>query len=382
VEVPLAQVVPDPKQPRQDWEHDKGRRRLQELAASIKEFGVLQPLLVREEEPLSAESPCYIIISGARRRAAAELAELTTIPVVIRGAREADIRILQLIENLQRQNLSPIDEARAYQELMDYESLSPRGVAERLHVSDQHVRDRLRVLADQVLADAVERRQISATAAREIMKLPDDEVLEFRNRIKAGERLQTNDVAGARARLLSAGIVNPRRTPGGGRGGQTSFDPQRSSAGAAPVATGAPSSGPDADVAELATVPEPPALDGRPAAGAGRLTAAGPKGGQTSFDPPAMFPALSAPSDDTAPSEKAGGGPAGQPATVGADQREAALWLAEALDAGLQGSSRKAVTSALRSLGASAVAEECWRLVYHHLYRRLAASDHADQETS
>jgi ParB-like chromosome segregation protein Spo0J len=125
------------------------------------------------------------------------------------------VRILQLIEHLQRQDLSPIDEAHAYQELMDLEELSPPRVAERLHISAQQVRDRLRLLADQALADAVEWREVSAAGAREIAKLPDEAIAGFRARVEKGERLQTHDVATARARLQQQGVVNPRRRTAG-----------------------------------------------------------------------------------------------------------------------------------------------------------------------
>jgi ParB/RepB/Spo0J family partition protein len=214
MEVPIEQIAADPLQPRRDWEYDDGKQRLRELADSIAEFGLLQPLLVHEEGTLPDGRQRYLIIAGARRRAAAERAGLGMVPVVVRGAEQARIRVLQLIENLQRQNLSWLDEARAYQELIDTEGLTPPTLAAQLHISAQHVRDRLRVLADQVLADAVERRQISATAARDIKQLPDEEVMAFRNRVLAGERLQTNDVAAARARLAAAGVINPRRKTG------------------------------------------------------------------------------------------------------------------------------------------------------------------------
>jgi hypothetical protein len=94
---------------------------------------------------------------------------------------------------------------------MDLENLSPPTIAARLHLSAQHVRDRLRVLGDQVLADAVERRQISATAARDIMQLPDEEYTALRARVLNGEAIQSSDVATARGRLSATGIVNPRR---------------------------------------------------------------------------------------------------------------------------------------------------------------------------
>lgn len=218
MEVPIDQIVPDPAQPRRSWDDEESRRRLAELAESIREFGVLQPLLVREGATLPDGRQGYIIIAGGRRRAAAGIAGQATLPVVVRGDGAARLRIVQLIENVQRQDLSPLDEARAYQEIIESEGYSARALAGRLHISDQHVRDRIRLLADQVLADAVERRQLSATAAREIKKLPNDEVMEFRQRVLRGERLQTNDVAAARARLEASGIINPRRRGPGNAG--------------------------------------------------------------------------------------------------------------------------------------------------------------------
>ena len=114
--------------------------------------------------------------------------------------------------NLQRQDLAPLDEARAYQELLDIQKCSPRQLAALLHISDQQVRLRLRLLSDQVLADAVERRQIAANTARLIQQLPDEEQEPFRERVRQGERLQENDLAAVRARLLAEGAIHPRRT--------------------------------------------------------------------------------------------------------------------------------------------------------------------------
>ena len=261
MEVPIEQVAPDPSQPRRDWDHDDGQQRLRELADSIREFGLLQPLLVREEGTLPDGRQGYRIIAGARRRAAAERAGLSMLPVVVRGAEQARIRVLQLIENLQRQNLSWLDEARAYQELIDTETLTPPTLAARLHISAQHVRDRLRVLADQVLADAVERRQISATAARDIKQLPDEEVMAFRARVLAGERLQTNDIAAARARLAATGVINPRRKAGRNVE-QTSSPEETGPPGLAgdgvPKAAGIPAEAPPLRVLEAVTPSEAP----------------------------------------------------------------------------------------------------------------------------
>ncbi len=211
LEVPIEQVVADPQQPRRDWDYDDGEQRLSELATSIGEFGVLQPLVVREDGTLPDGRQRYVVVAGGRRRAAAEVAGLKLVPVVVTGQEPSRARVIQLVENLQRQDLSPLDEARAYQELIDLRDVRATDVASLIHVSAQHVRERLRLLADQVLSDAVARRQISATAARDIRKLPDEAMMAFRSRVLAGEHVQSGDVSAERARLTAAGVVNPRR---------------------------------------------------------------------------------------------------------------------------------------------------------------------------
>jgi ParB/RepB/Spo0J family partition protein len=205
--VPIDKVERDPDQPRRDWRHAEGYQRLNELTQSIKEFGLLQPLVVRRV------ADHYVVIAGGRRLVAARRAGLREVPVIVRNDEGARVRVLQLIENLQRQQLSPLDEARAYQELLEIDALTTGSLAARLHVSTQTVRDKLRLLRDQVLADAVERRQIAATVAREINKLPDDVAEDLRKRVQAGERFQVSDIEAIRAHLAAAGVVNPRWNP-------------------------------------------------------------------------------------------------------------------------------------------------------------------------
>jgi ParB family transcriptional regulator, chromosome partitioning protein len=367
MEVPIEQVVPDPGQPRRDWEYDDGAMRLEELAASVGEFGILQPLLVREEGTLPDGRQRYIIIAGERRHRAAERVGLQTVPVVVRGDEAARVRVLQLVENLQRQNLSPLDEARAFQELIDLEGLTPQALAVRLHLSGQHVRDRLRLLADQVLADAVERRQLSATAAREITKLPDEEVLTFRQRVLAGERLQTNDVVAVRARLEADGIVNPRRKV---------VRPARRPPVVAMDAAG-PAPTPAPAVEQIASTaptqdrpPHPPTVG---------------DGDKTSFYPepapapaaviPAGFPAI--PEPDLPAIVEAGLAPARSPLGSSAETREEQLtedaravaeMVAEVLTAGLWGERRDRVEGTLDALRDSPALATWWLLV-HRLLR-------------
>src|SRR6266480_2550247 len=90
--VPIDRVQRDPAQPRRDWTHGEGRQRLEELTQSVREFGLLQPLLVRQE------GERYVVIAGGRRLVAARRAGLTEVPVVVHHADSATVRILQLLE--------------------------------------------------------------------------------------------------------------------------------------------------------------------------------------------------------------------------------------------------------------------------------------------
>ena len=231
MEIPLDRIVADPGQPRRDWEYDDGERRLEELAASIREFGIIQPLLVREGSIRQDGVQEFIVIAGGRRRAAAERAGLITVPVLIRGDEGVRVRVLQLLENLQRQQLSPMDEARAFQELIDIEGLTPPALANRLRLSDQLIRDRLRLLTNQVVADALERKQLNMTAARSLQQLPEDQITQFKERLQRGDEIRHAEIEAHRQRLIAAGVINPRFKGGGRRASrrdspdQTSFDP-------------------------------------------------------------------------------------------------------------------------------------------------------------
>lgn len=209
---PIEQIVPDPGQPRRDMDG----ARLAELAASLKEHGVLQPLLVREDGYLEDGRTRYMIVAGGRRHAAARQAGLVRLPVVVRDSEGAALRVTQLIENVHRQDLAPLEEARAFQELMDAEGLNAEELGERLHVSGQKVRDRLLLLTDQVVADAVLRAQIPVTVAAEILRLPAEGQEQLRPSIEAGAAVDRATVREIRDELKAAGVANPR-TKGGGR---------------------------------------------------------------------------------------------------------------------------------------------------------------------
>lgn len=164
--VPIEQIVPDPGQPRREFD----AARLVELAASIAEYGVLQPLVVRESGLLDDGRTQYMIVAGGRRHAAALTAGLSRLPVLVRESEGAQLRILQLTENLQREALPVVDEARALKELMDLQALDTRSVASRLHRSHTYVADRLKLIAHEEVAIAVSRGVLTPSAATEVAR--------------------------------------------------------------------------------------------------------------------------------------------------------------------------------------------------------------------
>jgi ParB family chromosome partitioning protein len=170
--VAIDQLVPDPHQPRKQLDPEG----LAELAASIGEHGVLQPLVVREDGFLTDERARYRIIAGERRYRAAQQAGLTRLPVIVRESDAAGSRILQLIENIQRADLDPVDEAHAIKELMDLENLDTRSMGHRLHRSHAYVQQRLRLIEHQDVADEVRAGGVSVSVAREVAKIGDGRI--------------------------------------------------------------------------------------------------------------------------------------------------------------------------------------------------------------
>ncbi|MBQ4383855.1 MAG: ParB/RepB/Spo0J family partition protein [Firmicutes bacterium] len=142
--VDLYSVEPDREQARKSFDPDK----LQELADSISRYGVLQPILVQKEKDY------YKIIAGERRWRAARIAGLTEVPVIVREFSTEDKAAVSLIENLQRQNLNPMEESAAYQKLIDDYGMTQEEVASRIGKSRAAVANSLRL---QNLPDSVRR---------------------------------------------------------------------------------------------------------------------------------------------------------------------------------------------------------------------------------
>ncbi|HAX53478.1 ParB/RepB/Spo0J family partition protein [Muricomes intestini] len=162
----INQVEPNRDQPRKDFDEDA----LLELADSIKQFGILQPLVVQKKNDY------YEIIAGERRWRAAKLAGLKEVPVVIKRYTDQEIVEISLIENIQRENLNPIEEAMAYKRLLEEFDLKQDEVAERVSKSRTAVTNSMRLLK---LCDKVQQMvvddMITTGHARALLAIDDEE---------------------------------------------------------------------------------------------------------------------------------------------------------------------------------------------------------------
>ena len=161
--LPIHKIEPNPNQPRQDFDPEE----LQALADSIANHGVVQPLTVRE-----VANGYYQIIAGERRWRAARMAELREIPVVIIEADDRKVMELALIENLQRQDLNPVEEALGYQTLMQDYGLTQEDTAKQVGKSRPAVANALRLLnlSDKIL-EMIRKGELTAGHARAILSL-------------------------------------------------------------------------------------------------------------------------------------------------------------------------------------------------------------------
>ena len=166
--LPISQVEPGLRQPRKRFEDEA----LQDLADSVRLHGIIQPLTVRR-----LSSGYYQIIAGERRWRAAKLAGLTEIPAVIIEADDRKVMEIGLIENLQREDLNPIEEAAGFKVLMEEYGLTQEEVAQRVGKSRPAIANALRLLAlRQEICSLLENGQLSAGHARDILSLPDSEL--------------------------------------------------------------------------------------------------------------------------------------------------------------------------------------------------------------
>ena len=167
--LPLQRIEPRPEQPRTIFEQSK----TDELTESIREHGVLLPLTVR-----SVGEGYYQIVAGERRWRAARAAGLTEVPVRVVVADDKKAMELAMVENLQREDLNPIEEARGYRVLMDEHSMTQDDIAKRVSKSRPAIANSLRLLSlPEALVEYVGKGELSAGSARALLALKDSEMM-------------------------------------------------------------------------------------------------------------------------------------------------------------------------------------------------------------
>ncbi len=167
VTLPIEEIVPNRDQPRKQFDDEA----LADLSASIAQHGVLQPLLVR---PMPDGS--YQLVAGERRWRASRMAGLTEVPVVVRDMNEQEAAELALIENLQREDLNPLEEAIGYQTLMDTYGMTQEQTAQVVNKSRPAVANALRLLQlPRAVADLVAAGELSAGHARTVLAFEDED---------------------------------------------------------------------------------------------------------------------------------------------------------------------------------------------------------------
>lgn len=185
IRLKVNEIEPNRDQPRKKFEEES----LQELANSIKQFGVLQPLIVQERKDY------YEIIAGERRWRAAKLAGLKEVPVIIRKMSDQEIVEISLIENIQRENLNPMEEAAAYRRLITEFHLKQEEIAERVSKSRTAITNSMRLLKlDERVQQMVADELLTTGHARALLAIEDPE-LQFQAANKVyNEKLSVREV--------------------------------------------------------------------------------------------------------------------------------------------------------------------------------------------
>ena len=165
VQLYLDDIIPNRFQPREVFDENA----LKELALSIKEHGVIQPIIVRNVNGK------YEIIAGERRYKASALAGLTKIPAIVRDLDDKESSKVALLENLQRKNLNPIEEARTYQKILEIDQMTQEELAKTMGKSQSAVANKIRLLSlPEEVQDALLKEQISERHARTLLNIPDN----------------------------------------------------------------------------------------------------------------------------------------------------------------------------------------------------------------
>ena len=202
-EISIEDIETNPYQPRRHFDPES----LQELAASIKEHGVLQPLLVRKKDP------GYQLIAGERRLRAAKQAGLSTVPVVVKALDDRTVMEIALVENLQREDLNPLEEAEAYQRLITEFNLTQEEVAKAVGKSRPAIANTLRLLnLPEPIQQLVANGQLTMGHARALLSLERSEEQLYISEKIITEKLSVRETEEIVRQTRLSGVS--RETPG------------------------------------------------------------------------------------------------------------------------------------------------------------------------
>jgi ParB family chromosome partitioning protein len=197
---PVDRIVPMVNQPRVDFDD----QRLQELANSIRESGIIQPLVVRQGEGDKLQ-----LIAGERRWRAAQLLRMETVPVVVRETTDADMFVLALVENIQRADLNPLEEAQAYERLLNETGMTHDALADRVGRSRTTITNALRVLRlPASIRELVREGTITSGHARALLMAPEDARLLLAERI-THERISVREAEEIAREMVSEAASEP-----------------------------------------------------------------------------------------------------------------------------------------------------------------------------
>ena len=168
MEVPVELIKANSEQPRKNFAEEQ----LIELRDSIKEFGVLQPLILKREV-----NGDYLLIAGERRLRAAMMAGLDRVPAVIKDASDEEVSLIALVENIQRENLGYIEEAKAYRNIMEKYGMSQLALSEKLGKNQSTISNKIRLLSlPKDIQDILVENKLTERHARALLKIEDDQM--------------------------------------------------------------------------------------------------------------------------------------------------------------------------------------------------------------
>lgn len=202
IQLAVEKIVPNRYQPRQIFDEEK----IKELADSIKSYGLLQPIVVR---PI--EEGMYEIIAGERRFRALKMNGIGQTEVIVKEMNDKETAAIALIENIQRENLSPVEEAEAYKKLLDLDGVTQQELATSLGKSQSFIANKLRLLRlSEPVLKALSNQQISERHARSLLALNSEQQLEMLGIIKS-QALNVKQTEERVKRLVGGENVRPKR---------------------------------------------------------------------------------------------------------------------------------------------------------------------------